>query len=582
VSAHPPVSVVVVTTGGHELVDECLGGLEAQTYRPLEVILVSNGAPESAVERLVRRHPDLRVERLPANRGFAGGSNAGIRAAGGELVALINDDAVPEPGWLEHLVAAAGSDPRAGVVACTVVDVLDPSAVDSQGLGLALDGMSRQVRPRPGAAVRPLLASGCACLFRRRALVEAGLFDERFFAYCEDADLSLRLLWYGYRTVLAANAVVRHHGSAATGRYGLRKVSWVERNHYWVAAKGLPWPLLALAPAVTLWRFILQARLLASGGSDLERFVAGTGRARVVASVARAQVEALAGLGHCLRERRRIMRARRVSSAWMTRELFARRMPLREVLDMPAPALARERASAGAWVPPWVREQHAARFRFTAPLLAGEDVVECACGDGTSAAALLAGAPASLRGFDVDEAAVEEARARIGDPRACFSTADARELPLEAGSAGVYVCLETIEHVDDAAGLLAEARRVLRPGGLLVLSTPNRAVTNPGAGADARPLNTFHVREYVRRDLEALLAPHFERLEWYGQSPLSPTRARLLDELGRRVSPEAAARLGQALKLPLLLHSPAAPHQVRELGGAEDVEYFVVLARARA
>ena len=272
---------------------------------------------------------------------------------------------MPEPGWLEELVRVAHEDAAAGAVACTVVDAADGASVDSQGLGLALDGMSRQVRPRPGEAARPLLASGCACLFRRSCLDESGLFDERFFAYCEDADLGLRLLWAGHHTALAPAAVVLHRGSAATGRYSLQKVSWVERNHFWVAAKTFPWPLLALVPAVTLWRFALQAGLLRARGTELGRFVHASGGTRVVAGIARAQRPALAGLPDCRRERRRIMQ--RATRERRRRDRRAARAPHALARGArPAGAVpARERAGAGAWLPPWVREQHEARYRFT-------------------------------------------------------------------------------------------------------------------------------------------------------------------------------------------------------------------------
>ena len=123
----------------------------------------------------------------------------------------------------------------------------------------------------------------------------------------------------------------------------------------------------------------------------------------------------------------------------------------------------------------------------------------------------------------MDEAAVVEARERVVDPRALHRRRRTRA-PGGDGLARRGRVPETIEHVDDPAGLVAEARRVLRPGGRLVCSTPNRAVTNPGAGPEARPLNPFHLPEYASDDLEVLLAPHFERLEWYGQAALAPTR----------------------------------------------------------
>jgi GT2 family glycosyltransferase len=333
-------SVVVVTYNDVELTRACLAALEAQRPAPLEIIVVDNGSQTDVIGPLRADCPDAHFSRLEANTGFAGGYNHGIRRARGEYVAIINNDATADAEWLAHLLAEMTRDPRAGAVASLVLDGARPDRIDSLGMGIALDGMARQryrgereddVRTGDAAAGL-LLFSGSACLFRRAALDDVGLFDESFFAYCEDTDLNLRLLWAGWRVRLAADARVLHRYSATGGAFSSRKVFLVERNHFWVAVKCLPAPLLALLPFTTLWRYWLQLRTVRRQDSDLHLFVQGASTFRLTLGVLTAYAACTAGLPRVWRQRREIMRTRRVSRVAMLWRLARHRLPMRSVL----------------------------------------------------------------------------------------------------------------------------------------------------------------------------------------------------------------------------------------------------------
>jgi len=112
--------------------------------------------------------------------------------------------------------------------------------------------------PNPDKPKEVMLFSGCACLLRMEALNEVGLFDEDFFAYCEDTDLGLRLHRSGWKIVVAPDAYVHHYYSMTGGKFSLQKIYWVERNHLWVAIKNFPWFLLTILPFVTAWRYLVQ------------------------------------------------------------------------------------------------------------------------------------------------------------------------------------------------------------------------------------------------------------------------------------------------------------------------------------
>lgn len=172
-----------------------------------------------------------------------------------------------------------------------------------------------------------------------------------------------------------------------------------------------------------------------------------------------------------------------------------------------------ERFIPGAAGEIWYEHWH--RYHFAAPLVAGRDVLDVACGTGYGSA-LLAQSAARVTGADISLDTVAHARTRYATvPNLEFHRADCAAMPFADASFDAVVSFETIEHITAQEAFLDEVRRVLRPGGLAILSCPNKVEYTDKRGA----VNEFHVRELYRDELAALVASRFPHAAWYGQRP---------------------------------------------------------------
>ncbi len=253
--------MIVPNYNGAALLRDCLRSLEAQSYPAVDAIVVDDGSTDGSVEIARTEFPAMRLLVQPRNGGFARAVNVGIRAARGEIIALLNNDAVAEPGWLAEMVQALERHPDAGMVACKIL-LPDGQTLASAGDVFRRDGVpnSRGVWERDAGQyddeIEVFGACGAACAYRRSMLNEVGLLDERFFMYCEDVDLAFRAQRAGYRCVYAPRAVVRHRLSATGG--GVLASYQCGRNFVWLLAKDVP----GIAWRHHAFRFLLtQARL---------------------------------------------------------------------------------------------------------------------------------------------------------------------------------------------------------------------------------------------------------------------------------------------------------------------------------
>ncbi|MDQ3816838.1 MAG: methyltransferase domain-containing protein [Acidobacteriota bacterium] len=174
-------------------------------------------------------------------------------------------------------------------------------------------------------------------------------------------------------------------------------------------------------------------------------------------------------------------------------------------------SLAVERVSLIPGSPWW--GEHRSRYHFAGRFVAGQKVLDIACGTGFGGPILLNAKAASVLGIDISREGLEEARRELSD-RYYLCQADGTRLPLRDNSIEVITSFETLEHTPFYRELLGEFRRVLMPEGVLILSTPNALYTKP---VDGKPLNPFHVREFTPLELREMLSSCFSRVELLGQ-----------------------------------------------------------------
>lgn len=253
----PRVSVIIPNWNGLRWLRPCLDSLRRQTYRNFEVIVVDNASTDGSVETLAQEYPEVRVVRMERNLGYAGGCNAGFRAARGEILVVLNNDTEADAGWLAALVEALDRHPEVGAAASRVMIYDRPHLLNAAGDLYRRDGTadSRGVwqpyGPPYDRETYVFGASGAAAAYRRQMLEEVGLFEECFFMYYEDVDLAWRAQKAGWKCLYVPEAVIYHHLSATGG--GKTASYYVGRNSLWVLVRHYPSSLLK-----RYWRTILR------------------------------------------------------------------------------------------------------------------------------------------------------------------------------------------------------------------------------------------------------------------------------------------------------------------------------------
>lgn len=303
-AAPPAVTVVVVNYNSGEYLRGCLASLKQQTFTDFEVIVVDNASTDDSLARAGEGQDRLTVLKQDRNLGFAAGNNVGARAGRGRWLALLNPDAVAEPGWLAAMLAAVEARPSHRLVACLQYNLADATRLDGAGdcylaYGFAWRGgfgHPSSEAPEAGECFAPC---GAAALYPRELFLEAGGFEESYFCYHEDVDLGFRVRLMGERCQFVPGAVVRHAGSAISGRTSDFSVFHGMRNGVWTYVRNMPGALLVLT--LPVW-FVGSIALVLRGA------VRG-----VFAPTVKGYAAAFGGLGQALAARKR-MRPQRCAS----------------------------------------------------------------------------------------------------------------------------------------------------------------------------------------------------------------------------------------------------------------------------
>jgi hypothetical protein len=299
----PAVSIIIVNWNGKRFLADCLDGLRQQTYGKFSVIMVDNGSVDGSLDYVQTHYPEVETIALSENLGFAVANNIAINSVQTEYVALLNNDAVPHPEWIENLKKTLDNNPAAGFAASKMLLYDKPDLIDRAGdiyttAGTGLLNGRGEPSKKFNKSVWIFGACAGAAIYRKRMLDDIGLFDEDFFLLYEDVDLCFRAQLRGYRCLYAPDAVVYHKASSSIGDDSPISVYYSHRNLEWVYIHNMPNSLI---------KKTLLNHLIYNFAAFF--FFVAKGRG---AEFIKAKWHALKGLKRALKKRRRTQNSKKV------------------------------------------------------------------------------------------------------------------------------------------------------------------------------------------------------------------------------------------------------------------------------
>ena len=267
-------SIVIPNWNGRRFLKACLDSLLLQSYDDIEIIVVDNASTDGSQDFVAERYAEVTLLPLEQNRGFTGACNAGMEAATGEFIALLNNDTEVEGNWVQAIESAFRRHPDVGMIASKMLLFDRRDTFHTAGDFFSIDGraMNRgawQVdRGQYDREEYVFGACGGSAAYRKSMLDQIGSLDDDYFFLLEDVDLAWRAQLAGYRALYVPSAVVYHHLSATGG--GVTASFHDGRNGIWLLVKNVPGGLLRKHGAAIVRRQLQLAleALLAWRGAE--------------------------------------------------------------------------------------------------------------------------------------------------------------------------------------------------------------------------------------------------------------------------------------------------------------------------
>ena len=296
-------SLIVLAYNSGKYLDRCLTAL---TAFDAEIICADNGSSDGTdFDALKTKFPAVKFHLFNANLGFAAGNNRAAETATGEWLGFINPDAFAFPDWLDAIKAAITAAPEARLFTSFQLDAADPARMDGAGDAMTFFGFPYRMgfgQPLPAVLPPATVFSPCGAAFVIRRDLWRALdgFDERFFTYCEDADLGFRAQLLGDACRFVPQARVAHVGSASTSVRSDFALYHGYRNRLWLYVKNMPLLLLIVTLPLHIGLTLLGAV------NDTRK---GRGR-----TAWRGLGDAISGMGPILKSRNTIAKSRQISA----------------------------------------------------------------------------------------------------------------------------------------------------------------------------------------------------------------------------------------------------------------------------
>lgn len=240
------VAIVIPNYNGLKYIKVCLESLYRQSFQNFEIIIVDNASQDGSCKFILENYRKQKLISLKQNYGFSKAVNEGIKASNSHYVVLLNNDTEVDKFWLENLVKCIESDEKIFSCCSKMIQYSERDKIDDAGDEYNILGWA--YKRGDGASISKYhsdceVFSSCAgaAIYRKAVFDEIGYFDESFFAYMEDVDISYRAKIYGYKNMYCSSAKVYHIGSATSGsKYNSFKIKLAARNNLFVVFKNMP------------------------------------------------------------------------------------------------------------------------------------------------------------------------------------------------------------------------------------------------------------------------------------------------------------------------------------------------------
>ena len=238
-------SIVIPNLNGALFLESCLKSIQAAIKNcpqsKFEIILIDNASTDNSIAIFKNFSDNYKI--LKSNYGFAAAVNIGINKAKYELVVVLNNDLKLDKNWFKNITETKINQ-KIGTICGSVLNI-DGSHFESQGLEFFYSGKAININNHKKFSLKLINqpsqivwgASGAATVYKKSVIEKIGNFDETFFAYEEDVDLSLRLNMIGYQTLLLPNCLSYHQGGATSNKMGNFRSYHDTKNWHFIIIK---------------------------------------------------------------------------------------------------------------------------------------------------------------------------------------------------------------------------------------------------------------------------------------------------------------------------------------------------------
>ena len=240
---HPTVSIIIPHWNGIETLSECIDSLLKSTFGSFEIIIADNASSDGSQAWIKESHPHIILVENDRNYGYAGGCNRGADEASGELLVFLNNDTIQKSDWLHYLVELMQKDNTIAAAQPKILNYYQKNMFDyAGGSGGYMDMFcfpyargrlfleQEEDQGQYNDAKKCFWASGTAIMVRKELFVEAGKFDELFFAHMEEIDLCWRLQAMGHHVWVEPQSIVYHKNAVSLPMHTHRKYYLNHRN----------------------------------------------------------------------------------------------------------------------------------------------------------------------------------------------------------------------------------------------------------------------------------------------------------------------------------------------------------------